>query len=178
MLANTQNQEYSKEKTVGKADWFPLLDPETRATLHNRSTAAEIPLLLDPTDQDDPDKITFNDNGDALPHPDLPEADKIWVTDAIAWMGIKQTQLSGLRRGIWRECNRKILKYNRFFKIPVGELTADDRASMQELAEELRAMSSCRSAFAATARQCLESNKLQRLINRDEFAPLNEAYHA
>ena len=31
VLANTQNQEYS-EVTVGKGDWFPLLDPASRAT--------------------------------------------------------------------------------------------------------------------------------------------------
>lgn len=177
VLANTQNREYSEE-TVGKGDWFPLLDPSKRATLANRSTAEEIPLLLDPIVQDDPDKITFNDNGEPLPSSDLPEQDQLWVQDAIEWMGIKQDQLNRLRRSVWRECTRKIVKYDRYFKKPLGERTAADHATLKELAEELRAMSSCRSAFSATARQCLESNKLGRLINRDEFAPLNEAYHA
>lgn len=176
VLANTQNQEYSTE-TVGKGDWFPLLDPSKRATFANRSTAEEVPLLLDPTDKDDPDKITFNDNGEALPHPDLSEQDKIWVQAAIDCLGIKQDQLNHLRRAVWRECTRKIVKYDRYFKKPTAERTPEDRATLQELAEELRAMSSCRSAFAATARQCLESNKLQRLINRDEFTAQNEAYH-
>lgn len=177
VLANTQNQEYSEE-TVGKGDWFPLLDPGMRATLGNRSIDNEVPLLLDPLNEDDPNKITFNDMGEALPSTALSDEDKVWVQAAIDRLGIKQDQLNKLRRKVWRDCTGRIAKYDRYFKKPPNERTQDDIATKNELAQELRAMSSCRSAFAATARQCLKSNKLEELIVRDEFAAANEAQHA
>lgn len=177
VLANTQNQEYSYE-TVGKGDWFPLLDPSKRATLAHRATVDEFPLLLDPANDDDPDKIVFYDNGEAHPSSELSEQDQAWVRDAIDLMGIKQGQLDGLRRAVWRDCSLLISIYDGFYKKPPEARTAEDKASMKALAEKLRAMSSCRAPFAATARQCLKSNRLQDLIIRDEFAALNEAHHA
>jgi len=177
VLANTQNREHSLE-TVGKSDWFPLLDPSRRATLANRSIDLEVPLLLDPVNEHDPDKIMFNDNGEAHPSDELSDEDKAWVRDAIDRMGIKQERLSGLRRRVWRECEGRIVKYNRFFKKPAAERTAEDKLSMRELAGELRAMASCRAPFAATARHCLKSNRLGELIVKDEFAEANAAAHA
>lgn len=177
VLANTQNQEYSDE-TVGKGDWFPLLDPAVRATLAEKSTAKEIPLLLDPVREDDPGKIAFNDNGEAHPWEELPEADKAWVDDAIVMLGIRQDQLNRKRRMVWRSCTRKIYQYDRFFKKPEAARTDEERQTMRELAEELRAMTSCQSEFASTARSCLRSNKLDVLIVRDEFAAANAVFHA
>ena len=176
-LTNSQNKEYSEE-TIGKGDWFPLLDPTTRATFVQRNTDKEIPLLLDPIDEDDPSKIVFYDNGEAHPSTELSKEDQAWVRHAIDVMGIKQAQLNGLRRAIWRDCSRRIEKYNRFFKKPRVDRTSDDLATLKELAEELRAMSSCRASFSATARQCLISNGLEKLIVRDEFSERAAVYHA
>ena len=177
VLANTQNQEYSDE-TVGKGDWFPLLDPAARATLENRATDAEIPLLLDPLNEDDSGKIAFHDNGEAQPADHLSEDDKTWVREAIDRMGIKQNQLNVLRRRVWRDCVGRIAKYDRIIKTPSIDRTAGEKATLIELVQELRGMSSCRAPFAATARQCLESNRLGSIITKDEFAAQNAAYHA
>lgn len=177
VLANTLNQEYSDE-TVGKGDWFPLLDPSKRATLAHRATVEEVPLLLDPANDDDPDRIVFYDNGEAHPASDLSEQDKAWVRDAIDRMGIKQGQLDGLRRAVWRDCSLLISIYDGFYKKPPETRTAQDKVNMKALAVKLRAMSSCRAPFAATARQCLKSNRLQDLIIKDEFTDPNAAYHA
>lgn len=177
VLANTANQEHSVE-TIGKSDWFPLLDPSQRATLDNRSTELEVPLLLDPVREDDPDKIMFNDNGEAHPSDDLLGDEKVWVRDAIDRMGIKQDRLNALRRRVWRDCEGRIMKYNRFFKKAAAERTAEDKLTMRELAAELRAMSSCRAPFASTARHCLKNNRLGDLIIKDEFAPANASAYA
>jgi hypothetical protein len=172
VLTNTQNKEYSDE-TVGKGDWFPLIDATKRATLANRSTDLEVPLLLDPVNEDDPDKIIFNDNGEAHPSDQLSDNEKAWVREAIKRMGIKQEKLNVLRRRVWRDCEGRIVKYNRLFKKPAAERTAEDKITMKELASELRAMGSCRAPFAATARHCLRSNRLDDLIIKDEFAEAN-----
>ncbi|QKK32323.1 hypothetical protein FE844_023210 [Rhizobium indicum] len=174
VLANTQNKEYSAE-TVGKGDWFPLLEPQKRATLTNRSLASETPILLDPTDRDDPSRIIFNDNGEAHPSDDLGEDDRANVDLAILRMGIRQEQLNRKRRAKWRDCARKISKYNRFFKKPKGQRTQEEAATMDELAAELITMASCRSEFSATVRCCLQSHRLDRFAIRDELNPLVDA---
>tara|TARA_R110002020_G_scaffold148885_1_gene325038 strand:+ start:12825 stop:13679 length:855 start_codon:yes stop_codon:yes gene_type:complete len=171
VLANTQNQEYS-EDTVGKADWFPLIEPEKRATLASRSIANESPLLLDPVEQSDSNKISFNDNGEAHPSDDLSPEEKTLVDQSIIHLGIRQSQLNGKRRDKWRECVRKIVKYSRFFKKPKGQRTPEETETMEELAQEIITMASCRSEFSATVRCCLKSHRLEHLAIRDELIPL------
>jgi hypothetical protein len=171
VLANTQNQEYSDE-TVGKADWFPLIEPEKRATLVSRSLANESPILLDPVEQSDPNKISFNDNGEAHPSDDLSPEEKTLVDQAIVYLGIRQSQLNGKRRDKWRDCVRKIVKYSRFFKKPKGQRTPEESETMKELVQEIMTMSSCKSEFSATVRCCLKSHRLEHLAIRDELFPL------
>jgi hypothetical protein len=171
VLANTQNQEYSNE-TVGKGDWFPLVEPEKRAVLANRSIAAETPVLLDPVEPSDPNKIAFNDNGEALASSDLPEDERALVEQAIICMGLRQDQLNWKRRVKWRECVAKITKYNRFFQKRKGARTAEETETMVELAKEIMTMASCKSEFSAAVRCCLRSHRLDEFVVRDELNPL------
>jgi hypothetical protein len=171
VLTNTQNQEHSDE-TVGKGDWFPLLEPDKRATLLQRSTLPETPLLLDPTDKNDPNKIEFNENGEAHPSKKLSEAEQRSVDDAIVRLGIRQSLLNGLRRSKWRECARKIDKYDRFYKKPKGHRTPEETETMDELVVELITMASAKSEFSATVRCCLKSRGLDEFAIRDELNQL------
>lgn len=171
MLSNTQNQEYSDE-TVGKGDWFPLQNPASRATWENRDLGGETPVLLDPTDLDDVEKILFNDNGEAVPRPELPDAEQERVQEAIRHLGINQSQLNGSRRGKWRECLRRINKYDRFFLKQKGERTAEENETLREITEELVTMALSQSEFSAAMRCCLESRRLGKLVVRDELLPL------
>lgn len=171
VLANTLNQEYSDE-TVGKGDWFPLVEPEKRAVLANRSIASETPVLLDPVDQSDPNRIAFNDNGEAVAADDLSEQERAHVEQAILCLGLRQDQLNWKRRAKWRECARKIAQYSRFYKKPRGQRTAEETETMEELAKELITMASCKSEFSATVRCCLRSHRLDAFVIRDELNPL------
>lgn len=174
VLANTQNREYSEE-TVGKGIWFPLADPETRATLQNPDLSKETPLLLDPIDLADTDKIEFHDNGEAHPAAHLDDQTKAIVDSAIVRMGIRQDMLNGARRQKWRDCNRTIEKYTRFQRKPKGQRSAEETATMEDLAQELITMASAESEFSATARCCLLSQRLAMFITRDELTPLKLA---
>lgn len=171
LLANTQNQEYSKE-TVGKGIWFPLADPTKRATLADRELSKETPLLLDPTELEDPDKIEFNANGEAHPAAHLDAEASKAVDLAIVRMGIRQDMLNGARRKKWRECERAIHKYTRVVRKPKGNRTPEETETMAELVEELVTMAMAESVFSATVRSCLTQNRLAMLILRNELDPL------
>lgn len=171
VLANTQNQEYSEE-TVGKGIWFPLADPSVRASLAHPSREHETPLLLDPTDLADTDKIEFNDRGEAHPAAHLDEEAKVVIDQAIVRMGIRQDMLDTARRAKWRDCLRTIDKYTRFIRKPKGARSAEEAITIDELAQELITMTSAESEFSATARCCLLSRRLGMFIVRDELNPL------
>lgn len=171
VLANTLNREYSEE-TVGKGIWFPLADPATRATLENPDLGGETPLLLDPIEMEDVDKIAFNDNGEAHPAAHLDEATKEVVDSAIVRMGIRQDMLNQARRQKWRDCLRTIEKYTRFQRKPKGQRSQEETQTIDELAQELITMASAASEFSATARCCLASQRLDMFITRDELNPL------
>ncbi|WP_155769786.1 hypothetical protein [Burkholderia vietnamiensis] len=174
VLCNTANQEYSEE-TVGKSDWFPLVDPTKRATLDLRNTGRETPILLDPADPDDPAKLIFLDTGNVTPDPDLDDQTKQNVEIAITCLGLRQTMLNERRRSLWRRCSRAIGRYKDVERIPKGERTERDQKNINDAREELVNMAKASSEFAATARCCLIAHGLRRLIVADEFLPLAEA---
>lgn len=174
VLANTQNREYSEE-TVGKGIWFPLADPEKRATLANPDIGGETPLLLDPTDIADTDKLEFWENGEAHPASHLDDEARAIVDLAIVRMGIRQDMLNNARRQKWRDCARTIEKFTRFQRKPKGQRTEEETATMDELVQELITMASAKSEFSAAVRSCLKSQRLDAFIFRDELEPLKLA---
>ncbi len=175
VLCNTANQEYSDE-TVGKADWFPLVDSTKRARLSARDCGDETPLLLDPVDPDDPCKLIFNDDGSIAPDPTLGKDVQAEVELAISCLGLRQNQLNAARGETWLRCCRTIKKYNRIAKKRKGDRSAEEAATLREFQEELVAMSRASSEFAAVTRCCLKANGLPQLIVADELLPL--AAHA
>ena len=172
-LCNTVNEEYS-EKSVGKGAWFPLVDSSRRATLKRRLLRGEVPILLDPTLQEDVSKIAFNDDGRVIPNPDL-KLDAIAkdrINLAIRCLGLSQSALDRARTDVWKECSSKIQRFNKLvICIPKG-LTALEQEIMEDTVTELIEMSKAKKPFAAVARCCLIANGLAYLIVRDELLRL------
>lgn len=171
VLCNTANQEYSDD-TVGKGDWFPLADPSRRANIAVRDCGRESPLLLDPVDPDDPCKLVFNDDGSVEPDPLLDPNVQSDVKLAIEYLGLRQGQLNGARKGTWRRCARAIAMYNRIAKKHKGNRTSEEVQNLLDLREELIGMSRSSSEFAAVARCCLKVHRLPQFIVADELLPL------
>nr|WP_314705716.1 hypothetical protein [uncultured Comamonas sp.] len=168
MLCNTVNKEYSEE-SVGKGDWFPLLNPVHRATLQNRCFGSETPVLLDPTEKEDPAKLWFNDDGEVLPSPELePEMQKV-VSKAIRYLGISQSLLNERRRSMLRRVARIIARYKAVAKIPKGDRSDNDRQNIEVATAELLAMSSPSGEFTAAVRCYLIANGLRHLVVQDEL---------
>jgi len=61
--ANRLRENPETKKSHGKADRFPLLNPDKRAWTPHDDVQAERPMLLDPCDPSDPPKLTFNTDG-------------------------------------------------------------------------------------------------------------------
>lgn len=172
MLCNIVNQEYSEE-SVGKGDWFPLLDPSTRASILNRSTARETPILLDPTDPEEPYWLWFDQDGNVVPDPELSERRKAQVEHAIVCLGLRQSMLNRRRRSRLRICLRAIRRYKEADAVPRGERTPRDVANLDEARGELLAMSAPTGEFAAAVRCLLVANGLRHLVRREELVPLS-----
>lgn len=171
MLCNTVNKEYSEE-SVGKGDWFPLRDSTRRATLQNRDISIETPILLDPTDPEDPPKLWFNEDGDVVPDPDLDPEIKAAVSNAIRYLGLSQSMLNGKRRSVLRRAARAIVRYKDVAKIPKGDRSENDRKNFEQTKAELLAMSSPSGEFAAAVRCYLIANGLRYLVLQDELRAL------
>ncbi len=168
MLCNTVNKEYSDE-SVGKGDWFPLVDSTRRATLENRAIDGESPILLDPTDPEDPGKLWFNEDGNVVPAQELEPDEQASVNLAIDYLGLRQSMLRDQRRRTMLRARRAISRYKAVAKIPKGDRSANDRANLKEAEAELLAMSSPAGEFAAAVRCYLIANGLRHLVLQDEL---------
>lgn len=175
VLCNTVNQEFS-EDSVGKGDWFPLADPARRATLQNRDTAQETPVLLDPTDPDDPYKLWFDEDGNVAPDPEVLPDQRAAVEEAITCLGLRQSRLNGRRRAVMRRATRAAVRFKEASRVPAGVRTLRDTANLNEARAELLAMSAPTAEFAAAVRCLLVAYGLRHLVRTDELAPLAMAH--
>lgn len=175
VLCNTVNQEFSEE-SVGKGDWFPLVDPARRATLQNRNTAQETPVLLDPTDPDDPYKLRFDEDGNVAPDPEMPADQRAAVEEAITCLGLRQSRLNERRRAVLRRATRAAMRFKEASRVPAGARTVRDTANLNEARAELLAMSAPSAEFAAAVRCLLVAYGLRQLVRTDELAPLAMAH--
>lgn len=175
VLCNMVNQEFS-EDSVGKGDWFPLADPARRATLQNRDTAKETPVLLDPTDPDDPYKLWFDEDGNVAPDREMPADQRAGVEEAIICLGLRQSRLNERRRAVLRRATRAAMRFKAASRVPAGARTVRDTENLNEARAELLAMSAPTAEFAAAVRCLLVAYGLRHLVRTDELAPLAMAH--
>jgi hypothetical protein len=175
VLCNTVNQEFS-EDSVGKGDWFPLLAPASRATLTNRDTGKETPVLLDPTDPDDPYKLWFDEHGNVAANSEMSPEQRVSVEEAIVCLGLRQSRLNERRRAVLRRATRAARRFKEASRVPTGMRTVRDTESLNEARAELLAMSAPSAEFAAAVRCLLVAHGLRQLVRTDELAPLAMAH--
>jgi hypothetical protein len=172
VLCNTVNQEFS-EHSVGKGDWFPLVDPACRATLKSRDTSKETPVLLDPTDPDEPYKLWFDEDGNVAPDIKLSPDQRASVEQAIVCLGLRQSRLNERRRTVLRRATRAALRFKDVNRVPMGTRNVRDTAYLNEARAELLAMSAPTAEFAAAVRCLLLAYGLRQLVRTDELTPLS-----
>jgi hypothetical protein len=144
----------------GKSSYFPLF-PGSHIAKNKAKIKDEDIYLLDPTDKDDPDLLTFDKNGDALPNSSNPkEIQRVKVS--IRLYHLDHTPLKEERQKVWDKCQRLI---NEIEQIKTEEeMGVVDNARIKFLKEEIRKLINEREELSSVGIACLEHNKYARML--------------
>lgn len=148
-----------------KGTYFPLRTQSPRASGPASDLRLEAPLLLDPIDEDDPNLISFNVEGRAIPTPGITDAwDKERVTYSVERFNLDFSPLMEKRKVIWNECWQRIQSY----KSELQQLKANDnpvaRTQAKVAAKYIREMMRPEKELSSVARACVLSTGDRRLV--------------
>lgn len=148
-----------------KGTYFPLRTDSPRATGPTFDLRLEAPLLLDPIDDDDPNLISFNVVGRAIPAPGLTNAwDKERVTYSVERFNLDFPPLMEKRKVIWNECWQRIQSYKKELQHLEGNDNPIARTQARELAKYIREMMRPEKELSSVARACVLSTGDPRLV--------------
>jgi len=148
-----------------KGTFFPLRAKTLRATGPDFDLRHEAPQLLDPIDDDDPNLISFNFEGRAIPTPGIADAwTKARVTYSVERFNLDFSPLMEKRKVIWNECWQRIQSY----KAELQRYEDDDnpiaRTQAKEAAKYIREMMRPEKELSSVARACVLSTGDPRLL--------------
>lgn len=141
-----------------KGTFFPLRDGCARVQVDG-DLRLELPMLLDPTDEDDPVLLFFDLEGHALAAPHVNDA---WETTRVEYSveryNLDFPPLMDKRRTVWAECWNRVEEYRRELglchKDPSNPVAWD---RVKQAAKRVRAMIREEQELSAVARACIES---------------------
>jgi hypothetical protein len=144
----------------GKWSYFPLFTGSYVATTKARLADEDI-MLLDPTNEDDPCLLTFDDSGDAIPNTVITR-DIERVKASINLYHLDHTPLKEERQKIWDKCQRFITEIQDINSLP--DISISDKARITFLKQEIKKMIAFEEELSAVAIACVEHNKLSRML--------------
>lgn len=141
-----------------KSTSFPLRDGCARVGADG-DLRYEVPMLLDPTDEDDPVLLFFDFEGHAIA---APHVDDDWETTRVEYSvecyNLNFPPLMDKRKAVWAECWHRIVEYKRelgLYKKDPTNAVARDR--VKQAAKRVRLMIREEQELSAVARACVES---------------------
>ncbi|TKC04863.1 HNH endonuclease family protein [Pedobacter frigoris] len=146
----------NKTKIGGKGSYFPLFVGSAIAINKGRLADEDI-MLLDPTDPDDPNLITFDDTGKVLANTTNPkEMERVRVS---IWLyNLNHLPLEEERARIYKRCQTLI---NRIDNIKnKADFGASDKTLLKSLKNELRELLSADQELSAVAIASCENAQL------------------
>lgn len=151
--ANQTNRDDDADEAVGKGAWFPLMQGSKRATWDDRCVDDELPVLLDPTDQDDVMLVEINpDDGRAVPALTcVGPAKRARVMRSVELYGLNLGNLITARKRVMREAEAH---YQNLLDI-VG--AGHDMLAIERLTSQMRAATQPSAPYARAARSKLHS---------------------
>jgi uncharacterized protein (TIGR02646 family) len=154
----------------GKRDLFPLAAGCRRASWANRDSGDEQPLLLDPTNPNDPSYITFDEEGQ--PKPSRPTAslmgERVRITTKILYLD--SPRLVEERKRTWRECTEFVEELLALVDLPLEQMDAIRRAQIARIEQKLRERTMPQAPYSSVARACLRAHGLDYLLAAPEAA--------
>jgi hypothetical protein len=142
-----------------------LSAPSHRASWTERDYRQEQYLLLDPTDPNDPDLLTFDETG--LPQP--VEQDSPIISErvqiATEYLSLDSARLVEARKRRWRECRRRIEDLRRVLPMTRENIDAERREHTAVVHGDPKLPSE---PYSATVRACLEASNMSYLIAKPE----------
>ena len=143
---------------------FPLHTGCTRCVPHG-DLRAEEQQLLDPIDEDDPNLLSFNMVGDAVPGAHVSDPwEQSRVTYSVIRYKLDFPPLVDKRKAIWSECWNRIQDYLRELSLyQLDRTNGAAKEGMRQAARRIREMMGPEKELSAVARACVVATADPRL---------------
>jgi len=129
---------------------------KNKATCPTDDLDDEVICFLDPIDEDDVLKITFNENGEMVP---LENDKKAWDCEraqyTIRHLDLNFELLKEARRELWDDIDKRIAELQNLMKKNNQTPSASRKATIRQKMKDLRDYLKPSSQFSATAKACL-----------------------
>lgn len=95
-----------------KGGFFPLQEGSLVSTHDKRCEESETPYLLDPTDEDDVGLLAFDEEGTAIPAPNVSPWENLRVDETVKRLKLNEHEaLTEARRKVWQRVSLEIRLY-------------------------------------------------------------------
>ncbi|GAB4507704.1 MAG: hypothetical protein Tsb0026_04150 [Sulfuricaulis sp.] len=143
-----------------KGIFFPLAPVSPEAAYEGVGINNEIPLLLDPTEEGDPELLSFNEDGSAVAHADAGEMAKLRVNETVQRLNLNYSRLKRARQRVWQRCWQLIEECRAIASINPNAVGPADREAARQKAAELKSMARKDAEFSAVAVACLMKSNI------------------
>jgi uncharacterized protein (TIGR02646 family) len=149
-----------------KGTFFPLHPGCARVINIVGDLRLENPKMLDPTDEDDPNLLSFNFEGMAIPVAGLTGWDRERVEYSVKRMNLDFPPLLNKRKAVWAECHQRIEAY-RTELIHLENSGGRNQIAFRQVKENAKAIREMMQAdreLSAVARACVLSTGDRRVM--------------
>ena len=148
-----------------KGTFFPLREGCNRIVDPDGDIRFEDPLLLDPSDEDDPLLLSFNVEGRAIPNPNITDEWELQrVKHSIERFELDFPMLMEKRKTVWSDCWQHIQSYlDELGKYHRDKNNVIAKAAFKREAGDIRKLLGADKEFSAVARACILSTGDDRL---------------
>lgn len=139
-----------------KGSYFPLRAGCLRVGIGG-DIRLEDPVLLDPSDPDDPNLLSFNQEGEAIASPFIDDAwERHRAEVSIKRFKLDHDPLVQKRKIIWSECHSRISRYcQELATYKTDPANPIARHAIKEAAKQVRKLLAADEEFSAVARACV-----------------------
>jgi len=154
-ICNRPLRDTDYEETKGKHNYFPLRKGSAISTEPHHDLRDEINYLLDPTDPDDPNFISFDEFGNIIPavEPGSWEAERVKIT--VKLLHLDYEKLKEERKKVWDHCTRRINEAQNIMLKEIESSSASLKTDLKKVLTELREMIHPHTELSSIARTCL-----------------------